>query len=95
MKDNELVITNEEVHDCTTCRYGKYNDHWDSSFCYADGDCHDWNLWEKKDDTESLETKLLDAMVSLWVKDDAPEWVKTKVREELAQQRSKEAKLNG
>lgn len=50
MKDNELVKANKEVHDCTTCRYGKYNDHLDSSFCYADGDCHDWNLWEKKDD---------------------------------------------
>lgn len=33
------------------------------------------------------EEKLLDVMVNLWVKDDAPEWVKQKAKEELRKQR--------
>lgn len=36
---------------------------------------------------ENREEKLLDAMIDLWVKDDAPEWIKQQVKEELRKQR--------
>ena len=34
--------------DCTTCKYGKYNDHWDMSFCYNPEKCDNFELYEKK-----------------------------------------------
>ena len=36
---------------------------------------------------KKLEEKFVEAMVDLWVKDDAPEWVKKMVKEELQKQR--------
>ena len=35
--------------DCSTCKYGKYNDIWKTKFCYHPDDCKDWNLWEAKE----------------------------------------------
>ena len=34
------------------------------------------------------EEKFLNAMVDLWVKEDAPEWVKQQVKDELRKQRN-------
>lgn len=34
------------LKDCRNCKYGQYNDHWDTYFCYNSGNCEDWNLWE-------------------------------------------------
>ena len=39
---------------------------------------------------KKLEEKFVDAMVDLWVKDDAPDWVKKMVKEELQKQRQTE-----
>ena len=40
--DNELI-------DCTSCAYGRYNDHWNTLFCYCDEECIDWNKYKRKD----------------------------------------------
>lgn len=34
------------VKDCRNCKHGKYNDHWDTWFCYNDCECSNWDLWE-------------------------------------------------
>ena len=31
---------------CRNCKYGKYNDHWKTHFCYNPNECTEWNLWE-------------------------------------------------
>ena len=37
------------VKDCTTCEHGKYNDRYETYFCYNNKkDCKEWNLWEEK-----------------------------------------------
>lgn len=33
------------VKDCRNCKYGKYNDHYETWFCYIPDDCIDWNQW--------------------------------------------------
>ena len=38
-----------EKNDCTTCKHGGYNDHWETFFCYVDEKCTHWNLWEPKE----------------------------------------------
>lgn len=36
------------MRDCRTCEYGKYNDHWDMSFCTHPKGCKDFNLYKKR-----------------------------------------------
>lgn len=42
-----------EKIDCTTCKYGRYNDHWGMSFCYNTEDCKGWGKYQpiRKDET--------------------------------------------
>ena len=37
----------ESNYDCTTCKWGKYNDHWDMPFCYNPKECNNFELYEK------------------------------------------------
>ena len=39
-----------EKKDCTNCKHGSYNDHFDTYFCNNDiwSDCKEWSLWEAK-----------------------------------------------
>ena len=34
--------------DCTTCKHGKYNDHYGFPFCYNPNRCENFELYEKK-----------------------------------------------
>ena len=36
----------QAVKGCRNCKYGKYNDHWNTRFCYNPNECTEWNLWE-------------------------------------------------
>jgi hypothetical protein len=36
----------QAVKGCRNCKYGKYNDHWKTHFCYNPNECTEWNLWE-------------------------------------------------
>ena len=38
----------EKIKDCSTCKYGQYNDFWDQPFCYGPSDCKNWNKWEEE-----------------------------------------------
>ena len=41
--------TNGIIKDCTTCEHGKYNDRYETYFCYNNKkDCKEWNSWEVK-----------------------------------------------
>ena len=46
----KTVKTNIGDHDCSDCRHGKFNDHWNMNFCYNPQDCHDWDHWEPKEE---------------------------------------------
>lgn len=48
-----IDVVLELVKDCTSCKYGKYNDHYDTYFCYNDDSCNNFNLYEYDDDTPS------------------------------------------
>lgn len=43
-------MQNDEVRDCTTCDWGKFNDHWNMPFCYCSGECNEWDQWKEKTD---------------------------------------------
>ena len=47
MKKEETCDVN--VKDCSTCKYGMYNDHHGLNFCYNDKGCSNWELWEAKE----------------------------------------------
>lgn len=34
-------------YDCTTCKWGKFNDHYGMPFCYNPNECENWKLYEK------------------------------------------------
>ena len=34
------------IKDCRNCKYGNYNDHLETHFCYNPNECVEWNLWE-------------------------------------------------
>ena len=36
----------ENKKDCTTCDWGKYNDHWNMPFCYCVEKCINWDHWK-------------------------------------------------
>lgn len=36
----------QAIKDCRNCKHGRYNDHWDTYFCYCPNDCNDWDKWE-------------------------------------------------
>ena len=38
----------EYNYDCTTCKWGKYNDHWDMPFCYNPKECNNFELYDKE-----------------------------------------------
>ena len=46
---SKLVRQEDSKHDCRDCKYGKFNDHWNTHFCYHDKECHHWELWEPKE----------------------------------------------
>lgn len=47
----------QAVKDCRNCKYGKYNDHWKTHFCYNPNECTEWNLWEPSEQQERLTDK--------------------------------------
>lgn len=42
-------MENEAIKNCSTCRHGHFNDHWNIPFCYNDKECKEWELWEPKE----------------------------------------------
>ena len=34
------------IKDCRNCKFGGYNDHWNTNFCYCSDDCNNWDKWE-------------------------------------------------
>lgn len=36
----------QAIKDCRNCKFGDYNDHWNTNFCYYSGDCNSWDKWE-------------------------------------------------
>ena len=40
------VQPEQAIKDCRNCKYGNYNDHLDTHFCYNSNECIEWNLWE-------------------------------------------------
>ena len=34
------------MKDCRNCAHGRYNDHFNTWFCYHNCECNDWDLWE-------------------------------------------------
>ena len=40
----------EKIKDCTTCDWGKYNDHYNLPFCYCPEDCKNWDHWTENAD---------------------------------------------
>ena len=73
---------------CSNCKYykdhrciGKFNTQFRQKYFSCDG-------WKPDDYTVEYEKKLkmVDEMVDLWVKDDAPDWVKKAVRLEFMKQ---------
>ena len=54
-----IGVAAELLKDCTSCKYGEYNDHYDTYFCYNDNSCHNFNLYEfdlKLYDDENINT---------------------------------------
>ena len=43
-----LQNNNEQVKDCTTCDWGKFNDYHDLYFCYNDEECIEYSAWKEK-----------------------------------------------
>jgi len=43
------ILGAEEVKDCTTCKYGKYNDRLGKPFCYNPEECEEWERWEAEE----------------------------------------------
>lgn len=55
-QEQQEVDLNEEMsrfkgcnYDCTTCKWGRYNDRWDMNFCYNPNECKDFGLYEKEE----------------------------------------------
>ena len=48
MQNNNKQNNNNKIKDCSTCYYGRYNDHWKLSLCYCDKKCNSWDKWEDK-----------------------------------------------
>ena len=46
--------------DCTTCKWGRYNDHWDTHFCYNKDECNNFELYEKEEKVTKLQNTLTD-----------------------------------
>ena len=43
-----LKNNSEQVKDCTTCDWGKFNDHFDLYFCYNYEECIEYSAWKEK-----------------------------------------------
>ena len=43
-------IEHNKLRDCTSCKHGGFNDHWNDYFCNNRESCHDFSLWEKGPD---------------------------------------------
>lgn len=56
--NNEVVIDDKEIKDCNNCKYGRYNDIFDTNFCYYKpwyskdkiSGCKNWDKWEAKEE---------------------------------------------
>lgn len=48
-KMKDTIYRDDAVRDCRNCAYGRYNDHFDTWFCYNDCECKDWDLWESNE----------------------------------------------
>lgn len=35
----------QAIKDCRNCKYGNYNDHYETYFCYCPDNCSDWDKW--------------------------------------------------
>lgn len=46
------------LKDCTSCKYGKYNDHYDTYLCYNDDSCYNFNLYEYDDENINTSSNL-------------------------------------
>lgn len=46
LEDLPSAQPEKAIKDCRNCKYGKYNDHYDISFCYNTDKCTDWDKWE-------------------------------------------------
>ena len=46
----KLILTNDEeqVKDCTTCDWGKFNDYHNLYFCYNGEECIECSAWKEK-----------------------------------------------
>ncbi len=46
LEDLPSAQPEQAIKDCRNCKYGSYNDHLNSYFCYYSGDCNNWDKWE-------------------------------------------------
>lgn len=64
----------QAVKGCRNCKYGKYNDHWKTHFCYNPNECTEWNLWEpsaQPDNRLSKIAELVEGTIDHFDLDDA------------------------
>ena len=53
------------IKDCRNCKFGDYNDHWNTNFCYCSGNCNNWDKWEPSAQPDTYEAlRILDAINS-------------------------------
>jgi hypothetical protein len=60
----------QAVKGCRNCKYGKYNDHWKTRFCYNPNECTEWSLWEPSAQPEIKPIEYHDcanAMLKMWI----------------------------
>lgn len=48
IEDFMIKKIEEEIKDCTTCDWRKFNDYWNMPFCYCTEECIDWDKWKEK-----------------------------------------------
>ena len=59
------------IQDCRNCKYGKYNERYSEYFCYHNGECVNYDLWESGEE-------LADRPHGEWIKheiEDTCRWV--------------------
>lgn len=46
LEDLPSAQPEQAIKDCRNCKFGKYNDHWNTNFCYCSDNCNNWDKWE-------------------------------------------------
>lgn len=68
----------QAIKDCRNCKFGDYNDHWNTNFCYYSGDCNNWDKWEPSAQSEIIRCKDCKYMIDIGddlMCDNAKGWV--------------------